>query len=290
MLEPASWLHHAKTLDVGKKAHFDHDCGGGRTLVCGHKATGWDAYCYRCGDNGWVPHPPESLAQKVARLNKEREHEREAITAPGLPAPMVTDPSDWPLEAKVWLYKAGMSNAAIQEAGFYYHERTRRVVLPVVNEQGQLIYWQARGFDDDRPKYINPAVDKSKVVYRRRPVLPAQDDAVHQYVRRELEIAGEVLVLTEDILSAWKVGSEVEAWCILGTSFPKKYLPEIQRRKPKVLVWLDPDDAGSKGTGKIVRELRSLGLSAKRVTSSADPKLLSREKIRRIIQEHKETM
>lgn len=271
MLDPASWLHHAKALDVGKKAHFDHDCGGGRTLVCGHKPTGWDAYCYRCSDHGWVPHPPESLAERIKRINKEKAAEKAAITGVGLPKPMVTDPRDWPLEARVWLYRAGMSNAAIQEAGFYYHERTRRVVLPVVNEQGQLIYWQARGFDDDRPKYINPIVSKHAVVARYGP-----------HIVREL-------VLTEDILSAWKVGTAAyPAWCILGTALPQGVLPELQASKPVVLVWLDPDSAGSKGTHKIIKELRALGLQAKRITSTADPKLLSREEIRSII--NKETM
>lgn len=288
MLDPASWLHHAKTLDVGKKAHFDHDCGGGRTLVCGHKVTGWDAYCYRCGEPGWVPHPPESLAQKIARINKEKQSEQAAVTGPGLPEPFVLDPSEWPLEARVWLYRAGMSNAAIQEAGFYYHERTRRVVLPVVNDEGQLVYWQARGFDEDRPKYINPAVDKSAVLYKRKP--QAQEHGVP--VRGGDTNPLPVLVLTEDILSAWKVGHEVEAWCILGTALSPKHVPLLQEYSSHhILVWLDPDSAGKRGMHKIVRELRALGLAARRVTSTADPKLLSREEIRNIIQEHtKETM
>lgn len=285
MLDPASWLHHAKTLDVGKKAHFDHDCGGGRTLVCGHKPTGWDAYCYRCSDHGWVAHPPESLAARIKRINKEKAAEKAAVTGVGLPTPFVTNPAEWPLEARVWLYRAGMSNAAIQEAGFYYHERTRRVVLPVVNEQGQLIYWQARGFDDDRPKYINPEVDKSKVVYRAGPKETEEASRTIGSIQREP--AG-VLVLTEDILSAWKVGQEVPAWCILGTSLSDAMLPEVIREGRHVLVWLDPDDAGTKGAGKIVRALRALGLQAKRITSTADPKLLSREEIRSIIT--KETM
>jgi hypothetical protein len=274
MLDPASWLHHAKTLDVGKKAHFDHDCGGGRTLVCGHKATGWDAYCYRCAEKGWVPHPPESLAARIKRINKEKQAEHAAVTAPGLPKPMVTDPQEWPAYARVWLYRAGMSNAAIQEAGFYYHERTRRVVLPVVNDEGQLIYWQARGFDEDRPKYINPEVDKSTITAR--------------YVPKRAQ--GEDLVLTEDILSAWKVGLDTEAWSIMGTSAPSSIIPELQRRASLVFVWLDPDPAGQKGAGKIVRGLRSLGVKAKRIVSTADPKLLSREEIRSIIKECKETM
>lgn len=265
MLDPRTWLHHAKTLDVGKKDHFDHDCGGGRTLVCGHKKTGWDAYCYRCGDNGWVPHPAESLAAKAKRLNAAKEAENDAINSLYLPHPMVGEPTEWPDEARVWLYRAGLDDAAIKEAGFYWSPRLERVVMPVITG-GVLSYWQARGFNPDRPKYINPTVDKSRVVAR-------------------YGDAGRFpLCFTEDILSAWKVGRVTQAWCLLGTALPQKLLPELlERSDRRVLVWLDPDNAGRRAMHKIITQLHAYGMEPIRITSEKDPKLLSKREIERII-------
>ena len=264
MLDPRTWLDHAKSLDVGQRGRFAHDCGSGSTLLCEHKPTGWTAWCHRCNDDGWVPHPPESLSQRIARLNAAKLMEDTARENPQPPRPCNYDPSSWPLEARVWLYKAGMSNEAIREAGFYYNERMARVVLPV-HENGRPVYWQARGFDPSRPKYINPSVNKSALVARYKP--NGQNPA-------------KVVALTEDILSAWKIGRETEAWCLLGTNFPMGLFAEILDRRPLVWAWLDPDAAGQRGITKIIKKLRGYGIDVRRIQSEHDPKLLNSGDIR----------
>src|SRR4051812_1572701 len=98
-----------------------------------HKEHGWGAYCHRCGEPGFVFHPAESLRDKLARLKREALKETQATQSLALPSGGNKDPSSWPLAARVWLYKAGLSNSKIQELGFYYHDDTRRVVMPVFN-------------------------------------------------------------------------------------------------------------------------------------------------------------
>lgn len=262
-LDPRSWLPQAKALEIGQRERADHDCGDGRTLLVQHKSTGWTGWCHRCNDDGWVPHPPESLSAKIARLTAARVIEDTARENPQPPRPANLDPRTWPLEARVWLYKAGMSNDAIQAAGFYYHERMERVVLPVYQD-GQPVYWQARGFDLGRPKYINPSVDKTALTARYGGVVPV----------------GGTLVLTEDILSAWKVGRECPAWCLLGTNFPPTLFAEVLRLRPTVYCWLDPDGAGQRGITKIIKKLRGYGIEVIRLKSEQDPKLLSGHDIR----------
>lgn len=262
-LHPRSWLHHAKTLDVGQRQRFDHDCGSGRTLLCDHKKTGWSAYCWRCGEDGWVPHPAESLAARIKRLTAAKEAEHEAVSSLWLPKPFVTEPAEWPDVARLWLYRAGMSDADIKEQGFYWNPKLERVVMPVVRGDS-LLYWQARGFNEERPKYINPAIDKSNLVARYGQGYP--------------------LVFTEDILSAWKVGRTTQAWCLLGTTLPQRLLPEILRRDDRrVLVWLDPDNAGRRAMHKIIKQLHAYGMKPIRITSEKDPKLLSNREIERTI-------
>lgn len=270
-LDPSTWLDAAKALPVGGRVRIAHDCGDGTTLIVDHKDNGWGAWCYRCNKDGWVPHPPESLGEKIARLKFSSVVDkalRADVKRP--PLPKVVDPKDWPLIARSWLYRAGMSNEDIKEQGIYYHERSQRVVLPVLMA-GRLVYWQARGFDPDRPKYLNPQTDKTSLV---------------------ASFSGEkgtrTLALTEDILSAWKVAHRggCDAWCLLGTNLTDATFARIlDAGYDRVLVWLDPDPAGVRGTDKAIRKLRGYGVDARRINSDKDPKLLHGFELRAIVKE-----
>lgn len=258
MLDPRSWLHLAQELEEGRSALTEHDCGGGRVLHVDHKSTGWSAYCHRCGDNGWVPRPQESLTQRLARIKATRAHDEVIQSTISLPTPRVTDPRLWPKEARVWLYKVGMANDVIEELGFFYHERSRRVVMPVY-DKGKLIYWQARGFDKALAKYINPKVDRTKLVWSMG--------------------EGSVICLTEDILSAWRVSRATEAWSLLGTKLSDYTAMRLVNTGKPVRVWLDPDKAGRTGSLECVRKLRALGADVKALRSDKDPKLLTTQEI-----------
>jgi DNA primase len=170
--------------------------------------------------------------------------------------PAEFDPSLWPLPPRVWLYRAGLSNARIQELGFYWNAGMRRVVMPVL-EGAKLVYWQARGFDSNRPKYINPPVDKP--LYKLG--------------------TGKILVVTEDMISAARVGEVTEAWSILGTSVDDAKISALVRRGLPIRVWLDPDKAGLKGRRKLVPRLRAYGVDAVAIKADRDPKLYSKEEI-----------
>lgn len=262
MLDPRTWLEHAKALEIGRSDRVDHDCGSGRTLKVDHKETGWGAWCHRCNDKGWVPHPEESLAQRLARLTAVRAVEAEVARSVALPTPIEPDASLWPLEARLWLYKIGMSNDDIRNAGYYFCSRLERVVLPVF-EKSQVVYWQARNINvaDGRAKYLNPLVDKSAIFAR--------------YGK------GKEIVLTEDILSAWKVGRITSAWSILGTSLSQSQCAKLLQHEKPVRIWLDPDGPGRKAASKIFKQLNAYGVDARVIRSDTDPKLLTRDEIRR---------
>ncbi|WNV48153.1 DNA primase [Caulobacter phage Quill_5.2] len=258
MLDPRSWLHLAQELEEGQSRLVEHDCGSGRVLHVDHKVNGWGAYCHRCGEPGWVPRPTESLTQRLARVRAMRATEEVAAKSINPPNPRVLDPRLWPTHAKVWLYKVGMANDVIEDLGFYYHEPMRRVVMPVYDD-GKLIYWQARGFDKTLPKYINPKVDRTKLVWRQG--------------------EGPVIVLCEDILSAWRVSRATEAWSLLGTKLSDFTALRLAKAGKPVRVWLDPDKAGRDGSLDVVRKLRSLNVPVSAVRSDRDPKLFSAQEI-----------
>lgn len=263
MLHPATWLPQAQDLALGQRRRTDHDCGGGRTLLVEHKDNGYSAWCHRCSDKGWHPHPQPSLAERIARLNAVRAAESTAQACSAPPVPTEFNPSLWPLPARVWLYKAGFSNDTIQEHGFYYSEGLDRVVLPIMRG-ATVVYWQARGFDPSRPKYLNPPIDKPLAVY------------------------GEhgPLVLTEDILSAARVGEVATGVGVLGTSLTDKAVGWVVRHAHgcPVMLWLDPDTAGRKGAVRMGHQLRLAGVPVTVVRSDLDPKLYPRSLIEEFIQ------
>lgn len=241
---------------------MDHDCGGGRTLKVEHTDRGFSAYCWRCSDHGWIPHPQPSLSERLAALRVVREAELQDTASLVLPEPRQPDPQQWPAHARVWLYKAGLSNDDIESLGFYYCARTQRVVMPVY-DHGKLVYWQARGFHKDHAKYINPIVPKDTLVAR--------------FGR------GNTLVLTEDILSAYKVGRVTEAWSLMGTALTDGVATMIAATTKPVLIMLDPDKAGIKARGKIYKQLGTLGVPVSIARLPRDPKLLTTEEIRQCV-------
>lgn len=253
---------------MGRRARVHHDCGPGTCMIVSRNEEGWRAYCFRCDDKGFKPAPAPSLAERQARQAARRAADDAIRADPVLPSPPNFDPSSWPLPERCWLYKAGLTNDQIKELGIYYHEPTGRVILPVF-EAGKLVYFQARSVSGV-PKYLNPTVDRGSVV-------PKYGDAGP-------------IVLTEDILSAVRVGQVAQGWCLLGVALDLKVLAQLQRLGTEVLVWLDPDwdrpgRPGQAAAADICRELALAGIPHANIVSKKDPKLHSRQQITEYIQE-----
>lgn len=261
-LDPAEWLHLAEQLERGGKAMHQHSCGSGNKLLVENADAGFKAWCYRCGIGGFKSHPQPSLSDRIASLRAARAEDASVEADQRPPMPANFDPATWPMEPRVWLYKAGFTNDQIRDVGFYWCDRIKRVVLPVL-DGSKLCYWQARGFDPDRPKYLNPKLDKP--VYKSAPYSDGP------------------LVITEDILSAAKVGRAAEAWSVLGTRLEAPVAAEIAKLGRPVAVWLDPDEAGRKGRRKMVAQLRALGVDAWIIRADRDPKYYSKDQIKELL-------
>lgn len=257
-LKPHEFMPAAEQLKPGQKARVEH-CGMGSPMYVSNGRQGYSAYCFRCGGKGFVPHQL-SLAERIELFAAAGSADEQAKADPRLPEPRLIDPQQWPDEARVWLYKGGFSNDDILNLGFYYHEKMQRVVMPVY-QNGSVVYWQARGFIKDLAKYLNPSVDRSKLVAK--------------YGR-----PGPAVVLTEDILSAYKVGKVCEAWALMGTTLHDAVLADLIRLGKPVLVMLDPDAGGDKGWAGIVKRLQAVGLPCHDVRMAKDPKRHSVQEIR----------
>lgn len=265
----SDWYAAIKDHPVGTRLRMAHDgCSTSEALIVTKQDSGVSAYCFRCKWNGFVGAPPESLAQKLERKSREKLASKAMKDSKALPSPKCENVAEWPLEARIWLYKAGLNNHDISEAGIYYHGGSNRVVLPVYDGPN-LVYWQARGFDPEAPKYLNPSVvDRTALV-------------AHWYGSERC------LVLTEDWLSGYRVhrATGVQVYSLLGTTLTDKIAAQIVYNRVPVAVWLDPDSPGQTAARKIVAKLNALNHPVKNIVTERDPKLHSDAEIREVLGE-----
>lgn len=248
-----TWVHFVEQVPPGNARRFDHVCGSGKTLLITESLGKYRAFCFRCAE-GDSYERERTLAERVATLRALREVDDSLRVASLPPTPAEYSVDDWPNEAKLWFYRAGLSRADIGTLGAYYHRPSGRVVLPVTGSDGSSVWWQARAIEKGQvPKYLGPLdADRSRVC----PVYGEGDS-----------------VLTEDILSAYKVGKAgAQGTCLMGTSLQPWVLAKLIRAGKPVAVWLDPDEAGQRAARRVLRELRTSGVSCRNIISERDPK------------------
>lgn len=201
--------------------------------------------------------------RELDELNKKAEQQARQGTFEYLPADFTTE---LPLEGRLWLYSAGLSPKDWKRYGVGYSETQRRVILPVYDDKGNLVWQQQRAiFDGQRPKYLQPSRDKGGTLCH---IVPA--GATRKRV-----------VVVEDIMSAYRVGRVLPTASILGTKLSSGQAKELAKYS-EVTTWLDGDRAGRDGA-KAIR--KSLGLVTKvtNVQTELDPKEYSDHDIRRIL-------
>ncbi len=258
-MELHEWWDYAKDLPVGGRARGDHSCGDPGTLLVSRAEDGsYASYCFRCGDSG-QHRKQESLQEKLERITAQRNADESAMLSVQLPEPREYDTKTWPLADKVWFFKQGFSLRMIEELGLYWCPSIGRVVLPITVDD-RVVFWQARS-QTRQPKWIGPQVPK------------------HGLVSVYGKGKGDTIVLTEDSLSAYKVGRSTEAWSLLGTKMTAGVMMQLIESGRRVATWLDDDrgrrrgnNPGQEAARAIGARLRAFGVDVRNITSPKDPK------------------
>lgn len=263
------WLPLAQALPVGGHQKHPHWCGDGRPLVVFNGDTKWSAYCHRCGNMPPVYKPLPGLRERLDAAAKVAQADAEIERDTRPPQPAVFDLAEWPVEARLWLFKAGFSREEIKQLGAYYHPKSRRVVLPVLSKDCSIQFWQARRiFGSTGAKYLSmPSARKSAM---------------------PLYGHGRSVTLTEDILSSFKVATAgFQALALMGTSLNDHSLAWlVANPQLDINIWLDPDRAGLNATGEVQRQLSLVGREVRVIQSARDPKLHSKQEIRHVLGHH----
>ena len=258
------WMKIAVALPVSHSRRVNcWKCGGKKTASITNMGNFYVVHCFKCKEKETRDPPPMTPRERLAL---QRATEAFEASEPTLPDDFTTE---IPVQGLLWLSKGGLHVDDIYRHGFGWSAKLQRVIMPVVGCSGQLEAVQARRVDPAGvgPKYLG------QVWSGPRPVFKA-----------EYAASSETLVLTEDILSACRVGKVCPAWSLLGTNLMAAVINKIDASPyTDVVIWMDDDEAGINARRKMLRQLGAVGISARAIQSDRDPKHHTLEEMRNLI-------
>lgn len=236
-------------------------CSESPALKITNTVDGFTCHCFKCHEHVFSWHEDQSKRDRL--LRQEHADALTKIKAEGsreLPADFSQSIAPRGLS---WLGNGGWTLSLIAEYRVGWSESLGRVVFPLYDNNCYQGFTARAVFDKQSPKYWTNAPSDS-VWYSGQ--------------------AADSLVITEDILSAGRVGKVTPAASMLGTSIKQATLLRMVRGLSSVCVWLDDDNAGHHAAAKIDSILRWLPVEVHNLCTERDPKHLTTREIRECIQ------
>jgi DNA primase len=259
-----NWMKLATALPVGHSRRVNcWKCGGKKTASISNLGKYYAVNCFKCKEVETQAPPPMTPQERIAL---HRAQEAFVADPPTIPDDFTTD---IPIAGLLWLSKGGLHVDDIKHHGFGWSDRMQRVIMPVHNVTGSLVAVQARRVDPNGvgPKYLGQVWDGPRPVF----IANSKPDR-------------DVLVLTEDILSACRVGKVCTAWSLLGTNLMHAVINQIaESQYTDIAIWMDPDEAGVNARRKMLRQLGAVGIEARAILSDVDPKHHTLEEMKDLI-------
>lgn len=131
--------------------------------------------------------------------------------------------------------------------GRYYDTFQDRIIFPIIDENNNVIAFSGRKYTNEDlnnntlPKYSNT---KETDIFKKSEVFYNINNAITE-IKKKREI-----IITEGFMDTIRMSSigYKNVVAIMGTAFTQKHLEKIIKWKCKVILSLDQDDAGVKGT------------------------------------------
>lgn len=167
--------------------------------------------------------------------------------------------------ALTWIGNGGVSVREALQARMVWSPYWEQLLIPLYDRDGNLCCIQAKNFNPQRAskaKYYNTG-DKNES----RTVFSVGNS--------------ESCCLTEDVLSAIRVGRVVTGVPLLGTSISRNYLAELRKDYSRLIVWLDADKW--RESRDIADAGKLLGFETKTIYTEQDPKSYTDEQIKEFL-------
>lgn len=247
-----TWLEIAKNLPCGQSTKI-HCCSSTPSMMINHTAHGYNSFCFKCKDKQYESHGDRSI-KDINRHKAELEYVSKKVIE--LPRDFTLD---IPINKMHWFLQYGIAPELIYDYGIGWSDYFNRIVMPVYNHKNELTSVQMRAVDaGQEPKYLN---------------LSQKGDNRSMFYSEHTRKLKRSIVVTEDILSAIKVGRICNAVAILSSHIGDLRALSLAFQYNKIYVWLDPDKAGRVGAFDAAKQLSLSGCADVRIIKSvSDPK------------------
>ncbi|WLJ70796.1 DNA primase [Vibrio phage MJW] len=247
---------------IGETKHFFH-CKEGHNnnrFYVTHVENGvYVGYCHHCGGKGVYREKFARVKSKLAGSSPKKIHRDYK-----LPRTITTNMSEWSSKAKVWLWKAMLTDDEIKDRGFCYDTESGRVLLPIYFDGEYQGYLSRRVEDNDEAKYLAMSKDREKfVLYSNQ----GTSDCT----------------VVEDALSFIRISRHTSCVCLFGTSISDNVLNLIRGNHSKYNIWLDNDNRQVKIKQLQLKAKLELFGSVRMIKTDKDPKEHSDPELKEVL-------
>lgn len=169
----------------------------------------------------------------------------------------------------------------ISQKGNYYDIFRNRIMIPIIDLNGNIVAFGGRVMDDSKPKYLNssdtPVFKKSKHLfamnYAKSSVMgdKSDDDSV---AGSSFDMTGKLIMCEGymDVIALHQSGF-TNAVATLGTAITGEHARYVSRYAKTVYLAYDSDGAGKNATKKAINLLSEVGIDAKviNIVGAKDP-------------------
>lgn len=250
--------------------HSSEDCSGeSKSMIVERKHDGSVfGYCHRCCKLGTYNSPYRtSVGTLHGGKSTSRVHRRKHLPVAagfeqihGCYGRSVDKWDLWPEQPRRWLKGYSISDAESRRYSLTYGKDCNALFLPFIGG------WQARNFDEWKPKYYTFVEEGS---------LPLWDRAGS---------IGPDIVIVEDIISAIKVSRIVPAVSVLGVTPNDAVIAYLLKRYKHFTIFMDDDTQQVKKAQRALRNRLAQVGEARIITGvGRDPKECSMTELREIL-------
>ena len=272
--------------EIGGEVHVHH-CKLGkdndRLYITRSKDNAILAYCHHCGKRGISK---LDGTRNISTFRTNKTELKSGVTKDlKFPSDFERDSSKWPVKARAWPMKYGITKEELHDNSIGYSEYHGRVVLPSFDEKGGLVQFQTRKVDGivgtstfQRETKYDTFIKQGSTSFQRLfdPKCIGSSSTIRLM---------DTLCIVEDSLSAIKCNRYVPSIALNGTSLDDKSILKVVKGYDNFIIFLDNDNPQVKKSQRKLKKKLELICRGKVtiIYSDKDPKELPIKELKGIL-------